>query len=191
MTARLNLAIDQGATFTYVFRWESSEKVYCQVLSATKSAPLEVTVSGEAPPVNWRVWVQGASGMKELNREEAYEVTNIAEQTLYFNNINSTQFSEYTGNAVLYYNKPVPISLVKARMQIRDQKGILILELTTENGGVIIDPVNYTIAIAISAEQTSALSFNIAYYDLEIEDVTLRVQRLAKGTVRVSPEITK
>lgn len=191
MTARLNLAIDQGATFTYVFRWESSEKVYCQVLSATKSAPLEVTVSGETPPVNWRVWVQGASGMKELNREEAYEVTNIAEQTLYFNNINSTQFSEYTGNAVLYYNKPVPLSLVKARMQIRDQKGILILELTTENGGVIIDPVNYTIAIAISAEQTSALSFNIAYYDLEIEDVTLRVQRLAKGTVRVSTEITK
>lgn len=187
MTAKLNLKIQQGSTFLYILRWESSEKRYCPISSLSKTAPMSLTVSGTLPPVNWRVSV---SGIKEVLGKQLY-VSAISAQTLEFNQIDATLYSTYTSGGVLEYNVPAPLTSVSARMQLRDYKDNLLLSLTSENGGIIISPTTFEITINIPSALTKELNFSVAKYDLELEDVTNRVIRLLEGTVALSREVTK
>jgi hypothetical protein len=69
----------------------------------------------------------------------------------------------------------------------------VVLELTTENGGITIDDAAGKVSLEISAAQTSALTMTSGVYDLEIvsDDATPVVTRLLAGKVTVSPEVTR
>ena len=65
-------------------------------------------------------------------------------------------------------------------------------DLTTENGGIeITDPASGVFALSMSAEQTSALSFKTAVYDIELISPAGVVTRLLAGTVTLSLEVTR
>ena len=97
-------------------------------------------------------------------------------------------------------NKPAgtPLDLTgcKARMQARaeiDSTDVL-LELTTENGGITLGGTAGTIDLYVGATATAAITWEGGVFDLEIihpgalpDDVT----RLAQGTISVSPEVTR
>jgi hypothetical protein len=53
-----------------------------------------------------------------------------------------------------------------------------------------ISPVSGTIGIIISAASSSALTFDTAYYDLEITSGSI-VTRLLQGTVKINKEVTR
>ena len=53
-----------------------------------------------------------------------------------------------------------------------------------------ISPVSGTIGIVISAASSSALTFDTAYYDLEITSGSV-VTRLLQGTVQINKEVTR
>jgi len=53
-----------------------------------------------------------------------------------------------------------------------------------------IPPVSGTIGIVISAASSSALTFDTAYYDLEITSGSV-VTRLLQGTVQINKEVTR
>ena len=53
-----------------------------------------------------------------------------------------------------------------------------------------ISPVSGTIGIVISAASSSALTFDTAYYDLEITSGSV-VTRLLQGTVKINKEVTR
>lgn len=87
-----------------------------------------------------------------------------------------------------------------ARLQARSsiaETGTLV-ELTTENGGIEIFPVDGRIRVKMSAAETSALNWppaqfapGVGVYQLELEDADGFVTRLLKGKITLDPEIVR
>lgn len=87
----------------------------------------------------------------------------------------------------------IPMVGWTARMQARarvDAEEVLI-DLTTENGGITILGPEAEIELHMTDEQTEALSFKRARYDLELLPPTGGVIRLLQGQVFLSKEVTR
>jgi len=91
---------------------------------------------------------------------------------------------------------PAPVDLTgcTARMQARDsvESTVVLLDLTTENGGIELGTDDGKVSILIDAEATADIVWSSAVYDLEIvfaDGVTVR--RLLSGLIVVSPEVTR
>lgn len=195
--AKINFKMYQGATFEQTLRWESSTKVYATISSISKAAPVTITLSDPQlqPPVGWRVRVTNVAGMKEINMPEGtyYTATDVWGGVVSLNQINSLSYSTYTGGGVLEYNTPVSLTGYTARLQVKRKISDLepVLSLTTENGGILLDDAAETITIRATAQQTAALSFNSAVYDLELLSGSGKVYRFAEGSLSLKPEVTK
>ncbi len=191
--SKLNLKIYQGATFLETLRWESAEKVYVPITGIAKSAPLVVTASTHNIVPGWRVKLYGMQGMKELNNLDYLQVTSVTLDTLTFNSINSINYNEYVSGGILEYNKPIDLTGYTAKMQIREkiESSTIIKELSTENNKIVIDTVNNTISINISANETAALNFTSAVYSLELTNAVGVVKPLVAGSVSLIKEVTR
>ena len=88
---------------------------------------------------------------------------------------------------------PVDLTGCTARMQIREKTNspTVLVNLTTENGGIVLGGVLGTVRRVMSAEDTASLTFKSGVYDLEIEFSEGTVRRLLSGSVSVSPEVTR
>jgi hypothetical protein len=88
--------------------------------------------------------------------------------------------------------EPIDLTGYTARMKIKITNPSVpdIIELTTENGGIIITPLTGMIELYISEEDTEDLRFTTAVYDLELINEE-GVQRLIQGSVSFSKEVTK
>ncbi len=88
---------------------------------------------------------------------------------------------------------PVDLTGATARMQVRDklEAPTVLLELTTENGGIALGGTAGTVALRIEATATAAFAWRSGVYDLEVEFADQTVRRLLSGGVSVSPEVTR
>lgn len=90
--------------------------------------------------------------------------------------------------------KPVTISGYTGVMQIRTKTPSpeVILELTTSNSGLEINPTAGTVLIIASPAQTAALEVGKYVYDLELtETSTGSVTKIIQGNLTVRAEVTK
>jgi hypothetical protein len=191
--AKVNFKIYQGSTFREVFRWESGLKTYLPITSITKAAPAVLNCTGTLPPVGWRAKVTGVLGMKEINSDEYRVVTETTGiDMVVFNSINASGYTTYTSGGILEYNTPVDLANYTARLQVRPQtaSSTVILTLTTENGGIVIDNVLKTITVLMTATQTAALNFTSAVYSLELVK-NLEVSTFSVGNVSLVAEVTR
>src|SRR6185312_2353599 len=87
---------------------------------------------------------------------------------------------------------PVDLTGFTARMQIRseDVEGPVVIELTTENDGIIITPETGEIRIVISAEESDKADMKKCVYDLELVKDDF-VERILEGAIRVSLSVTR
>ena len=196
--ARINFKVYQGSTFQEVLRWESATKTYATISAISKAAPCVITVtSGQpTPPVNWRVRVTGVTGMKEINQlsdSDYYLTSAISSNNITINTINSAAYTTYTSGGIIEWNTPVPLAGYTAKMQIREaiDSSTVILELTTANGGIVIDTTNYTIGINMTSTQTAAFTFINAVYSLELTNVGGAVQTFVNGNLSLVPVVTR
>lgn len=88
---------------------------------------------------------------------------------------------------------PVPLTGYTARMQVRPSftSATVLLELTTENSGLVIDEAAGKVSIKATAVQTAAITAKAGVYDLELVAPGGAVKRFVKGTVTISPEVTR
>lgn len=189
---KVNLKIYQGATFTEVLRWESHLKTYAPISAISLTAPVVVTSTGHQIPLGWRVKVKGVSGTKEINSDEYVYVTASEPNLITIGDINAIGYGDYVSGGVIEYNTPKPLAGFTARMQVRPKLASdqVILDLTTENGGIIINDTNKTITITISAAATAALAFKTGVYSLELVNGT-EVIPFVHGTVTLEYEVTR
>ncbi len=190
---KLNLKIYQGSTFREVLRWESDTKVYKPISGITKSAPIEVTCVGHGIPVGWRAKITNVAGMKEVNSSEIYhQITDVQTDSFKINKLNAVGFSDYVSGGIVEYNQPIDLAGVTARMQLREklESTTTILELTTENGGILVADADKTITILISATATAALTFSSAVYSLELIKAG-EVTPFITGTISLIKEVTR
>lgn len=195
MTApvKINFKMYQGSTFKEVFRWESNNKIYKSISNITKSAPIVIESTAHGIPVGWRAKIVGVGGMKEINSDSEYRIiTSTTANDVTINSINSLAYTTYTTGGVLEYNQPVDLTGCTARMQIRQKvsSDTVLLELTTENGGITLDNALSTITIRASETQTKELTFSSAVYSLEIVKAG-EVTPLIAGNVILEKEITR
>lgn len=86
---------------------------------------------------------------------------------------------------------PVDLTGYTARLQVRiSYDSDVLLELTTENGGIELGGALGTIRLLASASDTADLDFSKARYDLELVSGST-VTRLLMGLVFLSREVTK
>ena len=190
---KLNFKIYQGSTFKEVLRWETSTKVYKSITAITKAAPMVVTSNSHGIPIGWRTKITNVVGMKEVNSADTYHtITDTTSNSVTINAVNSLSYTDYTSGGVLEYNMPRSLAGVTGRMQLRAKadSDTVLLELTTANGGVVIDDTLKTITLNISAVDTSALTFTSAVYSLELVDGT-EVTPFIFGGITVDKEITR
>lgn len=88
---------------------------------------------------------------------------------------------------------PMDFTGCQARTQFRATKDspTVLLELTTENGGMELGGTAGTIRWLISAEDTAAIDWTAAVYDTEIVYADGAVQRKFAGKAKVSKEVTR
>lgn len=80
-----------------------------------------------------------------------------------------------------------------ARMQVREEleDAATLIELTTENGRITLNDEVGLIELHIAADDTEALDFDSAVYDLELVDGEGGVIRLIEGRVTLQREVTR
>lgn len=192
---KLNLKVYQGSTFTEVLRWESSTKVYKPITAVTKTAPVVITATAHDCPAGWRARVTNVAGMKELNStgDNYYLITDTTANTVTINAVNAVAYSDYTSGGILEYNQPIDLAGYTARMQIRAKLAdtTTLKELTTQNGGIVIDNTAKTITITISAADTALFTFSTAVYSLELVSSGGQVSQLVAGTLTLVKEVTR
>ena len=88
---------------------------------------------------------------------------------------------------------PINLTGCTARMQVRGKltDTVVLLDLTTLNGGIVLGGVLGTVEIKLTAVQTTAIVWTSAVYDLEIVFTNGTVRRLLAGNVTMSPEVTR
>lgn len=88
---------------------------------------------------------------------------------------------------------PVDLTGCTARMHVRAdlENPTVLLDLNTENGGILLGGASGSVEIVIAAAQTEGITWSDAVYDLEIVFPGGRVRRLLKGTVEIYPEVTR
>ena len=187
--AKLDLHIVQGSTLRDTLRLMQPRYEY-RPIAALGGSPLRLTVE-HGLPGNWLAWVEGVSNMQGVNRsmrERPHRVTVVDESTLEINALSAFGLNPSGGQ--LIYKPPVDLTGAEVRMQIRDRiGGVLLLELSTENGALAITGLG-TISRYLSDVQTTALAAADAVYDLEVKYPDGTVQRYIKGGVIVDPEVT-
>lgn len=190
---KLNYKIYQGSTFKEVLRWESPTTIYKLVSNISKSAPAVITTSTpHFLPVGWRFKITDVVGMKEINSTTEHRVSVETTSTDITIDLNSFSYSAYVSGGVIEYKEPVDLTGYTGRMQIREtlESSEVILELTTENGGIVLDSVASTITISLSASQTEALTFESAVYSLEMVK-SGEVVQLVTGSLTLEKEVTR
>lgn len=88
---------------------------------------------------------------------------------------------------------PVNLTGATARMQIReDVRSTNVLKsLTSPSGGLVITPATGLITIKMTDEETAVLTWLRGVYDLEVEFSNGEVNRVLRGDVWVSLEVTR
>ena len=88
---------------------------------------------------------------------------------------------------------PVDLTGCSARMQVRSvvTSGAVLLELTTGNGRIALGGLDGTLTLQLTAAETEALTWRNGVYDLELVHPGGQVRRLAEGSVKVKPEVTR
>jgi hypothetical protein len=193
--AKVNLVIYQGSTFSEILRWESSRKVYKPITGITNAAPIVITSPLHDVPDGWRVRFTNVVGMKEINSAaDTYSTAVLkTENTIEINAINSIAYAPYASGGILEYNEPINLSGYTARMQIRNKLGdtTYLLDMTTENGRIILNNSVKTIELKITATDTAAITWTSGVYSLELVSAGGVVSTLMNGTVTVKQEVTR
>ena len=89
-------------------------------------------------------------------------------------------------------NRPVNLTGYTAKLQVRatvDAVAVL-LELSTENGGIVLGGKSGRIDLYISGAATTALNWTTGVYDLILIPPNGRPRRLVEGTMTVTPGVT-
>ena len=88
---------------------------------------------------------------------------------------------------------PVDLTGCTARMQVRTaiNSPDVLLELTTENGRIVLGGAAGTVVLTVDAATTESIDWLYGVYDLEVVTASGFVRRLLYGAVSVSPGVTR
>lgn len=193
-----------GSTWEYVIRWGTTPIVRKPITNIDLSlgAP-RLSVSSHGLFEGWGVAVYGVKSPRQINAvnnppegSDYHSATVIDTGTIELNDVtpvdeNGQEWPAYTSGGFIQYDTPVDLTGYTARMSIKDKIGGAVLHsLTTENGGIVIDPAAKTILLSIPAATTEDFTWSRGVYDLEMVSSAGKVTRIISGRIALSREVT-
>jgi len=197
-----DFTIEQGKYTRVPVRWADPRFVYKPITGILAQAPVRITAVDHGLTDGWPVAVVSVKGMTEINaaldsttslpKSSSYKpVTVIDDDTVELNSVNAAEFSAYTSGGYLQFYQPVDLNGYSARMQIRDKgTGDLLVELTTDNGGIEIDPAQDMITLIFGEDETVGDTWVKGIYDLELVDPLDRPYGVIRGRITLLKEVT-
>lgn len=204
MAVQKDLTIQQGKTFALALRWETEPIIRKAItgISFASGAP-RLTVVGHGLVDRWRCAPYGIKGPRQLNAEsnppraDDYHAATVADaDTIEFNDITpcdeqGNEWPAYVSGGFLQYNTPMDLMGYMARLAVKDKiGGTVLLSLTTENNGIVIDNAKKTITLTVEATATDDFTWTRGVYDLELISPAGVVTALITGRVSVTKEVT-
>lgn len=191
-----DLKIIQGATFRWPFYWYSDTEVVKTITSVSRGYPSTFTAVAHGLPasavpasiLNVGDWID--TGLAKADR--VYVTKTGADD--FKVEVNSAEESAYSGSAGrLVYNEPMNLAAGwTARMHVRESRDATdILQAFTSAGTSIELGSDGRIELVLDDADTNDLDFASAVYDLELEDSSGNVYRVAQGKVTLSPQVTR
>jgi hypothetical protein len=197
----MEMIIRKGATKRLATRWEQPLIKYAQVTAISRTAPMRMTVTDHGLVDGWRFCVTGIKGGGSvLNAKTNPPKPNdymkaivIDKDTIEVNKVNSSNFPAYGGGGVLQYNAPIDLSLCTARAQVREKltSTAALIELTTENGGIVIDVEKAMVTVIFTAEITAQITAKKGVFDLEIVMPDGTVMAYPQTLIKFEGEVTR
>jgi hypothetical protein len=187
-----DFCLDIGETFHPSIRWGTDVLISKPIGGITQAAPVVITALSHGVPNGWPVAVVSAQGMTQINATryppkgaDWHKATVLTNDTISINDINSADYSPYTTGGFLVYSSPISLNGVTATMKIWDnpnETGTPLLTLT-EIAGITLDSVNSTITPRF---ETTGITWNTGYYDLDITDADGIVTNVLTGTITIN-----
>ena len=196
----LDLLIQRGSTFKYVFRWGTDPIVYKPISAVVSLAPLRVTVTGHGLPDGWPVAVSDVLGMINVNakstpprKSDYIKVKVVDPNTLEFNGINATSFPTYISGGNIQYKTPVDLTGYTGSLEFRMRPDLtlpILFAMNSANGRIVFDNTLKTITLTALAIDTVPVVLNLATYDLELTSPGGIKTKLLSGTGTTVDEST-
>jgi hypothetical protein len=197
MASHVDLRIPQGKTVARVLRVAASPYIYKAITAITQAAPARLTVTGHGLPDGWPVAVVSVKGMRQINalcsppgEEEYRRATVVDVNTIELNDVNSSDFTAYSGGGYVQTYTPVDLAGGIARLTVRDRVGgtALVSMDSATLGGIVLDNTAKTVTYTFAATATAAYTWTTGVFELEFEDANGVVITLERGTVAVDPK---
>lgn len=198
--------IQQGATFRAKLTYMQPTLTVKPISGITTSIRPTLTAAAHGIPagLDWPIWIRGVKGSVKLNHateqlgdhNAAYLANRIDANTLTLLADTSDQ-PAYASGGEIAYQPPVDLTGCTALMHVRerltDTATVLTLSSATAAPAsrLTITAASGLIEIEISDEDTAAITWKTAVWDLEITHPDGSKTRLASGAFEMSPEVTR
>lgn len=196
---RVDLRIPQGRAWSQDIGFTTGQRAWRTLQDVQREAPARLAVPSHGVPDGWRIYIEGAAGFVDLNRQPGWAATVIDSDTLELNTLNARNAPAYElGSGTLWYYQPGDLSGDwTGRAEIRDSltSPQILAELTTDNGGLQIDAATSRVRLQLAGVQTAKLPGTECrsplVYDAELTDPQGGVRILARGFVGVFTEVAR
>lgn len=175
---RVDLEICRGKTFEKALRLGSLPFTYKAIENLTSLVPVRLFVPGHGLPEGWPVVVSDVEGTIELNASNPNKLKDsdfhpalvIDADNIELNQVNGANYGDYEDGGFIQFYTPVNLAIFSsAAMQIRDaQTNVLLADLTTGNGKIVLDNVLKRIVLNIPDTETETYTWKKGIYDLEL-----------------------
>lgn len=192
-----DLVIYQGASFSRKLQWCDPAAVHKVITDVQVGLPTLVKAVAHGLTAVTPVWITNVKGPRDLNtadyRTACPRSASVVDVDTLAIDFDSGSLQLYQSGGVLTYYPPLDLTGYSARMQVRSSVGsdTVLLELTTEDGGIVIDALTGTIELRVDAVASAAITWTQGVYDLELVDTDGFTTRLAQGSVNVDREVTR
>lgn len=198
--------IQQGATFRAKLTYMQPVLAVKAISGITTSIRPTLTATAHGIPagIDWPVWIRGVKGPVKLNHateqlgdhNAAYLATRVDANALTLL-ADTSDYPAYASGGELAYQPPVDLTGCTALMHVRerltDTATVLTLSSATAAPAsrLAITSASGLIEVEISDEDTAAITWKTAVWDLEITHPDGSKTRLASGQFVVDPEVTR
>lgn len=196
--ARYDMKIKQGTTHSKSASQLAGGKICKMIEDLTPGCPTLVTITAHGIPVGAElpVYVSHVKGATRANTKTGKPVlATYVDANSFFLDADTVDQTYTANTGLLTYYAPSDLTNYTARMHIRENVDdtTAILELATGGNGITIDTALGKVTFTITAAQTAAFDFDVAYYDLEIVDDSVEpvVTRILEGEIEICKEVTR
>ena len=196
------LIIKKGSQFTHRFRWSGPPYIYRPITVIANTAPARLTVPAHGMPPRWRFAISDAKGLTDFNseydpprRHEFFNATVVDADTVEINTRSALSLPTHTPNTgTIRYLTPVDLSQYpqfRAQLRAYVEAPDVLFELTTENGGIEVDPVDAYITLTIHAAVSEGFTFSEGVFSVEAVDTAGEAHEIIAGPFVVEDETTR